>query len=322
MSFVLLTFVLTLTLVLGSYWAFVLCPERHVSRRLRHRLQRKADRPIETASVLKRANRTNPAAGIAGVLADWHRRYAVELAARLIESAGMRIDPRLLIGGTAITLTVVVIVLQMVDAGWPVALAGGLLTPLVPYFYIRAAARARLNRFEELFPDAISLMARALRAGHALTTTLGMVADEVPEPVKSEFRMLYEQQNFGLPLTQVLRTFARRIPLMDARFFATAVLTQRETGGNLAEVLDNLAGVTRDRFRVRRQLRVLTAQGRLTGWILGALPVVLGIALYAINPEHMHAFLDDPLGVRLMELAIVLEVVGTIAIRKIVSIDY
>src|SRR5437867_2085038 len=103
----------------------------------------------------------------------------------------------------------------MVNAGWPIALAGGLLTPLVPYFYIRRAARVRLNRFEELFPDAISLIARALRAGHALTTTLGMVADEVPEPVKSEFRALYEQHNFGLPLTQVLRTFARRIPLVD-----------------------------------------------------------------------------------------------------------
>jgi tight adherence protein B len=234
----------------------------------------------------------------------------------------MRTDPAWLVGGTAIALTLVVVVLQIAHAGWPIALVAGTITPLIPYFYIRRAARARLSAFEEIFPDAISLMARALRAGHALTSTLAMVADEIPDPVKSEFRALYEQHNYGLPLPQVLRTFAGRIPLIDVRFFATAVLTQRETGGNLAEVLDNLGTVTRDRFQVRRQLRVLTAQGRMTGWILGGLPIALALVLFYVNPSQMIAFLADPVGVRLMEAAIVLQVVGMLLIRKIVTVAY
>ena len=139
---------------------------------------------------------------------------------------------------------------------------------------------------------------------------------------KAQFRALHEQHTYGLPFTQVMRTFAKRVPLMDVRFFAIAVLTQRETGGNLAEVLDNLAGVMRDRFRVRRQLRVLTAQGRLSGWILGALPVVLGLALYALNPDQMQEFVADPMGFRLLMIAIGLEIAGVIVIRQILRTDY
>jgi tight adherence protein B len=234
----------------------------------------------------------------------------------------MRTDPARLILGTAIALGVNIVVLSLVDAGALVTLLVGLVTPLVPYAYIRRAAHARLRAFEAIFPDAIGLMARALRAGHAITTTLSMVADEIEEPVKSEFRALYEQHQYGLPLPQVLRTFARRIPLIDVRFFVTAVLTQRETGGNLAEVLDNLGTVTRDRFRVRRQLNVLTAQGRMTGWILAALPVGLGLIIYLFNPTHVNAFLKDPLGLRMLEVALILEVIGAVLIRKIVSVEY
>jgi tight adherence protein B len=322
MTLALLTFIVTLSMVLGSYWALVVRPELQLSGRLRRRLQGKVSRPIGSESVVKGGARMAPAGAIRGTLSAWHRRYAVAAVARLIESAGMRTRPRWLAGGTAIALTLVVVVLQIAHAGALVILIAGVLTPLVPYFYIRRAASARLQKFEEVFPDAVSLMGRALRAGHALTTTLAFVADEVPEPVKSEFRALYEQHNYGLPLTQVLRTFATRIRLMDVRFFAIAVLTQRETGGNLAEVLDNLGNVMRDRFRVRRQLHVLTAQGRLTGWILAALPVVLAIAFYLMNPSQMKAFVADPVGLRLFETAIVLEVVGVVAIRKILKVEY
>jgi len=321
MTLAMLTFVLTLTTVLGSYWALVVRPEAQVTGRLRQRIQVKVDRPVG-ASVVKTAAADESMPGVLGILVRWHRQYTVAAAGRLIESAGMRTDPAWLVGGTAIALTLVIIVLQVAHAGWLIALAAGMITPLIPYFYIRRAARARLSAFEEIFPDAISLMARALRAGHALTSTLAMVADEIPEPVKSEFQALYEQHNYGLPLPTVLRTFAARIPLVDVRFFATAVLTQRETGGNLAEVLDNLGTVTRDRFRVRRQLRVLTAQGRMTGWILAILPMFLALVLYLVNPAQMAAFLSDPVGAHLMEGAIVLQVVGMILIRKIVTVEY
>ena len=322
MTLALLTFVLTLTIVVGSYWAMVVRPEAQLSGQLLQRLRMKASRPVGAASVVKGTARGDLSTGLVSTLVKWHHQYAVASAARLIESAGMRTDPRRLVAGTAIALTLVVIALQIAHAGPLIALTAGFLTPLVPYFYIRRAARTRLAAFEETFPDAIGLMARALRAGHALTATLVMAADEVAEPVKSEFRAMYEQHNYGLPLPQVLRTFATRIPLMDVRFFATAVLMQRETGGNLSEVLDNLATVTRDRFRVRRQLRVLTAQGRMTGWILATLPAALGLALYILNPTQMNAFVKDPLGFRLLELAIVLQLVGVVAIRKIVAVQY
>ena len=145
----------------------------------------------------------------------------------------------------------------------------------VPFIFVRHKKNQRLKKFEEQFPEAIDLIARALRAGHAFTTGLAMAAEEIPAPVGEEFKLLYDRQNFGMPLPDAMKAFAARIPLIDARFFVTAVLTQRETGGNLGEVLDNLASVIRERFKVKRQVRVLTAHGRITGWILAALPPAL-----------------------------------------------
>ncbi len=130
------------------------------------------------------------------------------------------------------------------------------------------AERRRPRKFEEQFPEAIELIARALRAGHALTTGLALVAEELPDPVGGEFRLVYDRQNFGMSMPDALHLFAERVPLLDARFFVTAVLTQRESGGNLAEILDNLGDVIRQRFRVKRQIRVVTAHARLTGWVL------------------------------------------------------
>jgi tight adherence protein B len=319
MTLALLTFLVAVALVLGSYWLVVLRPEAHAAGRLRERLLVKVDRPAGGPSIIKG---TAPAEVSSSLLVQWHRRYAVDSTARLIERAGLRMDPARFVAWTATALPIVVVIVKASHAHLLVALCAGLLTPLCPYAYLRNAARKRLNAFEELFPEALDLMARALRGGHTLVTSLAMVADEMPDPVKSEFRALYEQHNYGLPLPQVLRALAARIPLLDVRFFVTAVITQRETGGNLAEVLDNLSAVTRDRFRMRRQILAMTAQGRATGWILGALPVALGALLYFFNPGHMTAFVSDPLGFRLLMLAVVLQVVGTVAIRKIVQVDF
>jgi tight adherence protein B len=149
-----------------------------------------------------------------------------------------------------------------------------------------------------------------------------MAAEEIPEPVGQEFKLLYDRQNFGMPLPDAMRAFAARIPLIDARFFVTAVLTQRETGGNLGEVLDNLSSVIRDRFKVKRQVRVLTAHGRITGWILAGLPPALAAALFVIAPGHMSILTNDPLGVRMIIAGLSLQVIGTIVIRKLVDIRY
>jgi tight adherence protein B len=192
----------------------------------------------------------------------------------------------------------------------------------VPLFVVNQRATRRMLKFEEQFPEAIDLIARALRAGHAFTTGLAMVAEEAPQPVGGEFRLLYDQQNFGMPLGDALRAFADRVPLLDARFFVTAVMTQREAGGNLAEVLDNLGSVIRERFKVKRQIRVLSAHGRITGFVLASLPPVLAIAMLFVTPEHMKVLINDPLGPPMVLLAITLQIVGSLIIRRIVDIEY
>jgi tight adherence protein B len=209
-------------------------------------------------------------------------------------------------------------------------LTGALLTSLVlalgaatiPYFYVKYKAAKRMRRFEELFPEAISLIVRALRAGHAFTTGLAMVAEEMADPVGPEFRLVYDHQNFGMPVEDALTAFARRIPLLDVRFFVTAVLTQREAGGNLAEILENLASVIQDRFKVKRQVRVITAHARMTGGLLAALPPVVAAVLLVVAPEHMAVLWTDPLGIRMVIIAIVLQIAGALIVRKIVDIEY
>ena len=141
----------------------------------------------------------------------------------------------------------------------------GVVAGAVPFLWVRRKAKKRLALFEEQFPEAIDLIARALRAGHALPTALQLASEEVPDPVGAEFRLLFEKQNYGLSMTDALREFGERVPLLDARFFVTAVQTQREMGGNLSEVLDRLAAVIRERFKVKRQVRAVSAHGRITG---------------------------------------------------------
>jgi tight adherence protein B len=149
-----------------------------------------------------------------------------------------------------------------------------------------------------------------------------MVADELPHPMSEEFRLLHDQQSFGLPLNEALKNFAQRVPLLDARFFVTAVLTQREAGGNLSEVLDNLAAIIRDRFRVKRQVRVLSAHGRITGWVLAGLTPVLVMLFMFLMPQNYAKFYKDPLGLQMIAVAVLLQIAGVVLIRKIVDIEY
>ena len=151
---------------------------------------------------------------------------------------------------------------------------------------------------------------------------MGMVAEQMPEPMKTEFRLLHDRQNFGMPLAEAMRDFAARMPLLDARFFVTAVLTQREAGGNLAEVLDNLAAVIRDRFKIKRQLRVVSAHGRLTGMVLGLLPPSLGLFLLIRMPDHFKILIEDPAGIRMIMVAVFLQLFGVFLIYRITKVEY
>ena len=175
--------------------------------------------------------------------------------------------------------------------------------------------------FEERFPEALDLLSRALRAGHAFQTALGMVGDELKEPVGPEFKKTFDQQNFGLPLRDALNQMADRVPVLDVRFFVTAVLIQRETGGNLSEILDNLAYVVRERFKIRRQVRTHTAHGRFTAFVLLSLPAVLAIALTLLNPEHMAPLFRERMGQMALLTAMVMQAIGFVWIQKVIKIE-
>jgi len=202
----------------------------------------------------------------------------------------------------------------------PLAAVAGVVAGAIPYIYLVGKRAARLRRFDELLPDAIDLMSRGLKAGHAVNSAIEMVAQEVPDPVGTEFRRVFEEQNFGLPMRDALVNLSNRVPLQDVNFVVTAMLVQRETGGNLAEILDKTVMVIRERFRLRGQLRIYTAQGRLTGWILTALPFGMFFILNFLNPDYEGIMLTDPLGQKLLYAGIILIVVGWYAIRKVIDI--
>jgi tight adherence protein B len=201
--------------------------------------------------------------------------------------------------------------------GW----VGAVLGFFVPYAYASHMRTRRFQKFEEKFPEAIDTLARAVRAGHAFTTALEMIANEVSEPVAGEFRQLYEEQKFGLPVRDALINLSERVPLVDVKFFVTAVMLQRETGGNLAEILDNLSYVIRERFKILRQVRVHTAQGRLTMVLLMALPPTIVLIMQLLNPGFIRPLFVDPIGHALIVGGITLQTLGYFFIRKIIRIQ-
>lgn len=204
---------------------------------------------------------------------------------------------------------------------FPIAAAVGLAMTGLPFAVVGWRRQQRLRQFEERFPEALDLLGRAVRAGHAFTTGLEMIAKESTEPVAGEFHTTFEEQNFGLPLRDALLNMTERVPIIDVRFFVTAVLIQKETGGNLAEILDGLSRVIRDRFRIYREVRVRTAQGRLTAGILIALPIFMMIVLTMLNPTYMKVLFEDPKGPAVLTIAATMQVIGSLMLWKIIHIE-
>lgn len=204
-----------------------------------------------------------------------------------------------------------------------VVLAGlmGLLIGGAPMFFVLHKRRQRFDKFEEELPEALDLMVSAMRAGNSLVASLSLVAEESPSPIGPEFRICFDEQNYGLELRTAMNNLLTRVPLQDLRIVVTAILIQKESGGNLAEILDKTAYVIRERYRLKRQVRVHTAQGRLTGWILSFLPIVLGIALYMVNPDAMSLLWKRPIGIKLLYTSAGLTMMGAVIIRKIVNMD-
>lgn len=191
----------------------------------------------------------------------------------------------------------------------------------LPYFYASYLRTKRLHRFEEMFPEAIELLGRAIRAGHAFTTAIELIGNELGEPVAGEFRKLFEEQKFGLPVRDALLNLADRVPLIDVKFFVTSVMLQRETGGNLAEILDKLSYVIRERFKILRQVRVYTAQGRLTMAILMSLPPAVVLMFAFIDLNFIRVLWTDPIGHGLIAAGIIMQTIGFFLIRRIIHIQ-
>jgi len=201
------------------------------------------------------------------------------------------------------------------------AWVGMLIGAFIPYSYATMQRTKRFTKFEELFPQAIDTLARAVRAGHAFTTALELISSEVTEPIAGEFRKLFEEQKFGLPVREALANLTDRVPLVDVKFFVTAVMLQRETGGNLAEILDNLSYVIRERFKIQRQVRVYTAQGRLTMMLLMGLPPLIVVTMQLMNPTFIKPLFEKELGHALIVAGITLQTIGYFIIRKIIQIQ-
>jgi tight adherence protein B len=322
MTPVLTTFALVVGIIFGVFWFFVIRPEEADQSALRKRL--KVGRIPTSADPTGGLLRTEaPLSGIG--FFDAFLRSGSRITrptSRLLDRAGLNMT----VGSLVLMCAVAAL------AGYAIALAFtglayfalvlGAFTGYVPFAIVQFKASRRVLKFEEQFPEAIDLLSRALKAGHAFTTGLSLVAEEMPDPVGTEFRLAFDRQNFGMPLPEALRALADRVPLLDAKFFVTAVLTQREAGGNLAEVLDNLASVIRERFRVKRQVRVVTAHARMTGWVLVGLPPCLGVVLSLLSPGHMSLLWTDPTGLKMVAVALVLQVVGTLVIRRLVDVEY
>ena len=205
---------------------------------------------------------------------------------------------------------------------WPAALRAGvsIVFALVPLMLVRRARARRLTHIEEQLPEAADFIARALRAGHSFTNVLQIVGNELSEPLSGEFRIAREEINYGVPMSEALHNMAARIPLTDLRYLIIAVLIQRETGGNLAEILGNISHIIRGRLKLAAQVRVLSAEGRMSAWILGLLPFSVAGVMVLLNPEYIKILWTDPSGIRLLWYALVMIVVGVLWLRKVIRI--
>lgn len=202
------------------------------------------------------------------------------------------------------------------------SVAGLLFGAWLPRFWVQRKAKKRIRALEAQLPGAIDHLNRAVRAGHPLSAGIKMLAEESPEPIASEFRAVFEEQRFGLPFEDALLGLGDRINLPDIRILMTAILVQREVGGNLAEILEKVGATMRARFTIRRQVRVYTVQGRMSGYILAALPIVVGSFIYLLNSEYMSVLFEHPIGKALLGFAAFLQFMGFLWIRKIVNVEY
>ncbi len=237
-----------------------------------------------------------------------------------VRSAGVGFGPSTLIVASLALLGCGMVVPQLMAKPWVFSLLLGCVLSLLPWFWLARKRNKRIQTFERQIPEALDLMGRALRAGHAFPTAVKMVADEMPDPIAQEFRVLFDETNFGVPANDALMNLADRVPVDDLRYFVIAVMIQRESGGNLAELLDNISAIVRARLKLLGEVRTLSAEGKMSAWVLGSLPFALGLTMNFVNPEFMSILWTDPMGLKMVGGALFMMFFGVLAMRKIIKI--
>ena len=252
-------------------------------------------------------------------------RFLVQLQAalhlkRMLDQADVHITPSRLVMFSVMAGMLGLLATSVLTVSVLVIAVSGLATAMIPFVHVWWKRRQRFNAFLEHLPDALDLMSRGLSAGHAFAESLHMVASEMPEPIATEFRKTYEEQNLGLSLKLALENMTDRMPLLDLKMCVTAVLIQRETGGNLAEILEKVAVTIRERFRIMGDLKTLTTSSRMSAWLLCGLPIFVTFMITAMNPDYMSVLWKDQRGHYLIAVALVLQVTGMLIVRKILNI--
>ena len=239
---------------------------------------------------------------------------------RLIDQSGVKIAPAALISASLVAAAIVGVAWSLVGFFIVAAVPMAVMAASIPFMYLMLKRKQRLKKFGQQLPEALDLISRALRSGHSLPSGFHLVAEQIAEPLGPEFGRCYDEQNLGLPLAEALEELTERIPNVDLRFFATAVIIQRQTGGDLAEILDKIARLIRERFQIWGQIQALTGEGRLSGIVLMALPPVLFLVMLRINYDYVMKLFNDPLGQKMLAFAVVMQLIGAYAIRRIVNI--
>jgi tight adherence protein B len=316
-------FIVFAVVALGAFALFMVLDQRRARARLiRERLatvQKAPERAAGEEMALLRDEQYSKIPLLDNLLRRSERVSAIQ---EKLSQAGMKMRAGNFLGVCFVVgLVSGALMLVLSKNNWAVAWASIVIGFVLPYAFVSYRRNRRFEKFEELFPEAIDTLARAVRAGHAFTTALELISNEVAEPVCSEFRQLYEEQKFGMPVRDALMNLTARMPLVDVKFFVTAVMLQRETGGNLAEILDNLSYVIRERFKIQRQVRVYTAQGRLTMALLMGMPPIIVVTMLMLNPGFIQPLFSDPIGHTLLVAGITLQTVGYFVIRKIIRIQ-
>ncbi len=321
-----LWFIVTLAVVwvvcLIAYSLFARAFSKQDIARIKSRLTSGArvvtERKSQSRSILQQERQAGK------VIAHLLRKYnLLPRLEQLIEQAGLRWHPvRVAHACLALFIIAFFVAWNLIPVNFRnLAWLAGLFVGALPILYIVRTRRSRLFKFEEQFPESLEFVARSMRAGHAFAVSLEMIHREFQDPLAGEYRRTFEEHNLGIPLDVALQKFAKRVPLLDVHFFVSAVLLQKRTGGNLAEILDKLAYIIRERFKLRGRIRAISAHGRMTGTALTLIPVGVAVMMFFVNPDYVKFFFLDEVGNLMLGAAVLLQVIGYLIIRQIVSIE-